>query len=636
MDLRSGLLSTMYETDRGLMDAAVQAYATGQLPARPAPRGRLAMQTEATASGQGAGLPPIETLAPAMAEAIILPVVRPPLLVKEGTWVPLLPSETIPEVAAVIAALKRDKIDPAIATTGRVEFANVPGKAFVGTGWVIRKLADDRAIVVTNRHVAEEFAYPDRRGGYATRLLPTYDEFQVGVDFLCEWGNPAKRHAPLVKVLFIAGRRTADMALLEIEGDELRGIVPIPLSQGDPVAETPIGVVGYPALDSRNDAVQMFEYYRNIYNVKRFAFGYVTQGLQGRPYFLHDATTLGGNSGSLVFNRDTGDAVGLHFAGEPNTANYAVPVSEVEAALAGIAPTQVAGFALSERAETVTPAQTFAGRDGYRPDFLDIALPPPAPGPVWESDLSFATDADSGLPTQELRYRHFSVWMCKSRFLPLITAVNIDGLRSKQVGRTDDWRLDGRLPATDQIDNAGYKSNPLDRGHMVRREDPVWGDTVEEAQEANLDTFHYTNAAPQHEALNQKDWLGLEDFVLSAARNHRLRVSVFTGPVFGDDDPLYRKIVRIPQAFWKIVALVDDDTGALSVTGYVLGQGDLIKGITGEFVYGAFLTYQVEVAQVGALARIDVGHMTAHDPLTRLAAESPRIRMIGGPEDLTL
>ena len=41
----------------------------------------------------------------------------------------------------------------------------------------------------------------------------------------------------------------------------------------------------------------------------------------------HDASTLGGNSGSAVIDLETGEAVGLHFAGSYLQANYAVPAS---------------------------------------------------------------------------------------------------------------------------------------------------------------------------------------------------------------------------------------------------------------------------------------------------------------------
>src|SRR6516165_11707527 len=41
----------------------------------------------------------------------------------------------------------------------------------------------------------------------------------------------------------------------------------------------------------------------------------------------HDCTTLGGNSGSVVLNLSTGEAVGLHFAGLYQETNYAVRAS---------------------------------------------------------------------------------------------------------------------------------------------------------------------------------------------------------------------------------------------------------------------------------------------------------------------
>ena len=41
-------------------------------------------------------------------------------------------------------------------------------------------------------------------------------------------------------------------------------------------------------------------------------------------FFAHDATTLGGNSGSVVLDVETGYAVGMHFSGSFLESNYAV------------------------------------------------------------------------------------------------------------------------------------------------------------------------------------------------------------------------------------------------------------------------------------------------------------------------
>jgi serine protease len=54
----------------------------------------------------------------------------------------------------------------------------------------------------------------------------------------------------------------------------------------------------------------------------------------------HDATTLGGNSGSIVVSVNVGlPACALHFAGAPLTANYAHALSAVRAS--GVLPNDV-------------------------------------------------------------------------------------------------------------------------------------------------------------------------------------------------------------------------------------------------------------------------------------------------------
>ena len=580
-------------------------------------------------------------------EAIILSEVRPPLFVRDGTFVP--PDNPLPQVKDLLDRLQASAksmagIRAAIALAGRIAFLNVPGRGHHGTGWVIRREAADSAIVVTNRHVADAFAYADGRGGYAFRTLPNYSDMAMEFDFRQEYQNPARLDVPVVEVLFIAPPRGPDVALLRVRGPAVEGLT-LPLdwvpATGDLRVEMPVGVVGYPGYSAEADPADLFAYFRGVFDVKRIGFGIVRSAVAGETDFTHDATTLGGNSGSVVFDTDTGDLVGLHYGGIAGTANYAVKMSEVMAALHGLDPRSVQVGPLpaaAVQAEAVSPKGRFVGRDGYRPDFLGLGpLLPPQPGDMHK--LAKATDDDTGAATTELKYRHFSIWMSEDRLLPLVTAVNIDGMQSKRLGRSDKWFLDHRLPRAAQIDDKGYKNNPLDRGHMVRREDPVWGDLAH-ATEGNEDSFCFTNAAPQHEMLNQQDWLRLEDYILSAARVRGLKVSVFTGPVFRDDDPLYRKIVRLPRAFWKIVAVVDDATGALAVSGYILTQGDLIRDLVQEFVYGDPLGYQVPVSLIGEVTGLGVDHLAAHDPLPRHAAEegtaARRFRAVRGPGDLRL
>ncbi|MGN8049397.1 DNA/RNA non-specific endonuclease [Curtobacterium sp. 22159] len=242
--------------------------------------------------------------------------------------------------------------------------------------------------------------------------------------------------------------------------------------------------------------------------------------------------------------------------------------------------------------------------DGYDPGFLgpDVALPLPP----------------SVRPTTVLPYTHFTVVFEPARRLAASTAANLDGGAVRDLDRADDWHLDPRVPADEQAGPDVYARNDLDRGHLVRRRDPVWGD---DGARANEDTFVYTNAAPQAAAFNQGEnlWAGVEDHVLQYAEVNRLRVSVFTGPVFADDDPLYRG-VRIPRLFWKVAAWATSGGADLAAAGFVLDQTPSLDRIDLESVgagdpppLGPFRTFQVPVAHIAALTDLDLGPLVAAD-----------------------
>ena len=207
-------------------------------------------------------------------------------------------------------------------------------------------------------------------------------------------------------------------------------------------------------------------------------------------------------------------------------------------------------------------AGAFQGRAGYNADFLpDFAVPLPDTGAI-AGDVLPVTGSDGG----RLDYEHFSILMSKSRRLALFTAVNIDGSASVSVPRGGDpWAFDGRIPKAAQAGDELYADNDFDRGHLLRREDPNWGPT---ASVANRDTFHFTNCAPQLSVFNQRSWLSLEDYILGNTRRVGERATVFTGPVFRANDPVYRG-VAIPLAYWKVVAFIHDD-GRPSASAYLV------------------------------------------------------------------
>ncbi|MDE8670568.1 DNA/RNA non-specific endonuclease [Pseudarthrobacter sp. H3Y2-7] len=178
----------------------------------------------------------------------------------------------------------------------------------------------------------------------------------------------------------------------------------------------------------------------------------------------------------------------------------------------------------------------------------------------------------------------------------------MDGTKLMDLARAGiPWRLDPRIPADQQTGERVYAGNDRDRGHLVRRASAVWGDTRAEAAQANEDTFHYTNAAPQAAKFNQgaELWLGLESYLQENATDNSRRITVFTGPIFGSTDPVYRD-VDIPLKFFKVAVLLYQ--GKLAATGYVVDQTPVLAdlpdvpkpGATEEAPPpGAFRTFQV-------------------------------------------
>ncbi|MET8012853.1 DNA/RNA non-specific endonuclease [Streptomyces sp. NPDC005271] len=281
-------------------------------------------------------------------------------------------------------------------------------------------------------------------------------------------------------------------------------------------------------------------------------------------------------------------------------------------------------------AETVS-RESLTNRKGYNPRFLGPAVPLPLP-------------AGPGTETVILPYTNFSVVFRPDRRLAAATAVTIDGAHLLDVPRNDDWRFDPRIPEAQQAGHPVYKNNPLDKGHLVRRRDPVWGP---DASTANSDTFHYTNAAPQMDIFNQGKelWQGLENFLLDHAEQFDRKLTVFTGPVLEDSDPPYRGI-QVPLRFWKVAVFMQD--GDLAATAYVLDQSpDLSKDAAARAMaeaaragdpppLGAFRTFQVPVADIARLTGLDLGPLPAADRLPTAVRTTHRWTLLETYDDITV
>lgn len=243
----------------------------------------------------------------------------------------------------------------------------------------------------------------------------------------------------------------------------------------------------------------------------------------------------------------------------------------------------------------------FAASLGFKPDFLGAGLSVPLPKATRNFRGTLAKNRDTGKAVFD--YTHFSLAMQAERRLAAWTAVNIDGKQLKSSSKEPGWRRDRRLLDNQQTLAEVYgevpgKSLQIDRGHLVRRLDPVWG-SQEVADRAAADTFHYTNAAPQEHVYNSETWGNLEDFVLERADRRDHKASVMTGPILRPDDDFYGEGLRggpwqIPWSFWKIAVFRRAD-GSPSVTGFVIEQTATLAPL---FEATRYNPYSVEEARV--------------------------------------
>ncbi len=614
-------------------------------------------------------------------ESIILRQTRPVLAIQHNETKLDFADQTDSEIWRQRLENAKAPLSAAIRAVGRIELKGAH-LDWVGTGWLVAE-----NVLVTNRHVANEFAA--HKGDGFTFKPGSGGLIAASVDFLQEIGNSDTLVFELVKPLHIEDPPGPDIAFFEIKATsgDLKLARPIPLA--DQARAAPfVATIGYPAYDSRIPEPDLMEkIYGRIYNKKRLAPGAVTV-VEARE-LQHNCTTLGGNSGSTVIDLDSGKALGLHFSGTFLTTNYAVRCdvvsriladvqagrrsSRVEAKLPKPPASVVAQRPRPARASptgatftiplTVTVSlgdqprllsaqaplrasaadtggdeagvealiEDYRDREGYVPSFL-------GDGKAFKLDLpEVERSADDvltynlgGKDEMELRYEHYSVVMSRSRRMCFFSAVNIDGGQSKKSKRVS-WKWDPRIPKTQQIMNECYGSPPkFSRGHMTRREDPGWG-TAATAKRGNEDSMHVTNTTPQMQAFNAPIWLALEDYALDHTKEDEMKVSVFTGPYFEDDDPTMYG-VRIPRAFWKIIAFIHDDTGKLCATGYEMNQGQSLQPEE-EFVFGAFTSPQLSVAtqvpirSIEAKSGISFGRLATIDPLARateaLATDTP-------------
>jgi S1-C subfamily serine protease len=226
---------------------------------------------------------------------LMIRLTRPSVLVRKG--IPEgLPESRSEKLFARWEAF-REAVRPSVRSVGlihRAEAPAAPGRG-VGTGFLIGP-----DLLLTNRHVA--------------RLLGSEGAVMGVVRFL--WEDDSYEKEPVITIRRIAGEsEELDVAALQLSSASTGA--PLRLDAAAGTAKT-VAVIGHPFPDEERNAYFVRVVFGSKLVVKRASPGRRVLPFGGGASairFDHDCATLGGNSGSPVFDIETGQVVGLHREG---------------------------------------------------------------------------------------------------------------------------------------------------------------------------------------------------------------------------------------------------------------------------------------------------------------------------------
>lgn len=266
----------------------------------------------------------------------------------------------------------------------------------------------------------------------------------------------------------------------------------------------------------------------------------------------------------------------------------------------------------SARAETcgcdVSPAsvalydrvlQSAAGLEEQAPWGVPITAVPPARADILgQPDWMTGYDPDLKIP----------VWV--------VYRLRAEDL-ARPRARTQCFRPDPRLKAMEAAGCASYRGSGFDRGHMVPSAD------MTRSEAAMVNTYVFSNIAPQYAAFNRGVWAQLERDVRDLARTHGT-IYIVTGAIFdydGDgrrdeaaDAPRAGGGVAVASHFYKVVAWAGAD-GRVTVRAWLL-RHDRLQGHEATRIAAA----RTDLAAIEQLTSLDIM------PLLRTVTEQAEAR----------
>ena len=567
----------------------------------------------------------------------------------------------------------RQHLVRAAQAVGRVELENNPRFDWVGTGWLVQP-----DVLVTNRHVASEFG---RRGssGFVFRAGTGGRDMGAFVDFLEEFGRPEDLTFRLTRILHIEDENGPDLAFLKVApADGRRLAAPIPLATAAPALNRFVAVIGYPARDSRiPEPPLMTRIFGDVFDKKRLAPGQLTHAAP--TVIQHDCSTLGGNSGSLIVDLQSGEAVGVHFAGRFLEANFAVPAAVVAERMRNISR-EGAAFRPAPPAATQSPVQTQPSTPAGSamswtiPLRVSVELGPPEVVPAGQTAAQTTAVSPAVAPPRpaeepgdddevldvEARpedYRDRTGY--DPAFLGHGLEAPLPEIRSG-ADQVVTFSVNGDTESVLKYEHFSvimhrarrmcfYSAVNINGGEARRTSRPGWRRDPRIPEELQILRECYGNPPKfsrghmtrrEDPAWGDRNTADLGNADSMHVTNAVPQVQVFNAGVWlGLEDfalqnakrdemkicvitgPFFtpqdpvRFGVKIPRTFWKVIAFIHDETDELSATGYTMSQASLLR--EEEFVFGRYETHQRSIASIEQRAGVSFGSLTAADRFGR-------------------
>lgn len=148
------------------------------------------------------------------------------------------------------------------------------------------------------------------------------------------------------------------------------------------------------------------------------------------------------------------------------------------------------------------------------------------------------------------------------------------------------FREDEEVPAPRATD-ADYYNSGYDRGHLCPSADCKW------SEEAQLESFLFTNACPQVHSLNAGDWNEIEQQCRRWAKEYG-SLYIVSGPILyrGSHKKIGRNKVVVPEAFFKVVLCMDGEPRAI---------GFIYKNVAGNRPKSAYVNTIDDVERITGL-----------------------------------